>query len=145
VLVGLASVWVYRLLRGFGFACAMAVVGLSNAVFLLVSCVARDEMVWRASGLASLMSISSLMDISVNLSVDMVEVLLLVWLLREMAPVRFAARYLVIPLVTVLESYVLMRPELTIRMGFGTALLAAGAAGLLFLKAEDGETALSLR
>jgi drug/metabolite transporter (DMT)-like permease len=145
VLVGLASVWLYRMLRGFGFACAMAVVGLSNAAFLLASSAARDEMVWRASDMAALMSTSSLMDILLNLSVDVAEVLLLAWLLREMQPVRFAARYLVIPLVTVLEGYVLVRPELTIRMGSGTVLLAAGAAGLLFLKAEEGEQALSLR
>ena len=35
VLVGLASVWLYRLLHGVGLADAIAVVGLANAVFLL--------------------------------------------------------------------------------------------------------------
>ena len=77
--------------------------------------------------------------------VDVVEVLLIVWLVREMPPVSFASRYLVIPLVTVLESYVVMRPEWTVRMGFGTVLLAAGAGMLLFLKAGEEETMLSLR
>jgi hypothetical protein len=77
--------------------------------------------------------------------VDLVEVLLIVWLLREMPPIRFAARYLVIPLLTVLESYVVMRPEWTVRMGFGTVLLAAGAGMLLFLKAGEEEAVLSLR
>jgi drug/metabolite transporter (DMT)-like permease len=77
--------------------------------------------------------------------VDVSEVLLIVWLLREMRPVRFAARYLVIPLLTVLEGYVLMRPELTVRMVFGAGLLAAGAGMLLFLKASEEETILSLR
>ncbi len=137
VVVGLASVWLYRLLREFDFADAIAVVGLANAVFLLVWSAVREEVVWRGNGLASVMSIASL--------VDVVEVLLIMWLLREMPPIRFAARYLVIPLLTVLESFVVMRPEWTVRMGFGTALLAAGGGMLLFLKTGDEETVLSLR
>jgi drug/metabolite transporter (DMT)-like permease len=137
VLVGLASVWLFRLLRGFALANAIAVVGLANAVFLLVWSAVREEVVWRGNGLASVMSIASL--------VDVVEVLLIVWLLREMPPIRFASRYLVIPLLTVLESYVVIRPEWTVRMGFGTALLAAGGGMLLFLKAGEEETVLSLR
>jgi hypothetical protein len=137
VLVGLSSVWLYRLLRGFTLADAIAVVGLANAVFLLVWSAVREEVVWRGDGLASVMSIASLADV--------IEVLLIAWLLREMPPIRFAARYLVIPLLTVLESYVVMRPDWTVRMGFGTALLAAGGGMLLFLKAGEEETVLSLR
>jgi hypothetical protein len=135
--VGLASVWLYRLLRGFGLADAVAVVGLANAVFLLgLSCV-HEHVAWRWDGVASVVSIASL--------VDVVEVLLLVLLLREMPPVRFAARYLAIPLLTILESFVLMRPEWTVRMGFGTALLAGGAGTLLFWKGSEDETVLLLR
>jgi hypothetical protein len=137
VLVGLASVWMHRSLRGVGFAAAIALVGVANAVFLLVWNAVREEMVWRGKGLASVLSIASLADV--------VEVLLIVWLLREMSPIRFASRYLVIPLVTVLESYFVMLPEWTVRMGFGTALLAAGGGMLLFLKAREEETVLSLR
>jgi len=137
VLVGLASVWLYRLLRGFGLADAIAVVGLANAVFLLGWSYVHEDVVWRWSGAASVVLIAFLPD--------SVEVLLIVWLLREMPPVRFAARYLVIPLLTILESFVLMRPEWTVRMGFGTVLLAAGGGMLLFLKASDEETVLSLR
>jgi len=137
VLVGLESVWLYRSLRGFGLADAIAVVGLANAVFLLVWSAVREDFVWRGKGLTSVMSIGSL--------VDLVEVGLIVWLLREMPPVRFAARYLVIPLFTVLESFVLMRPEWTVRMVFGTVLLAAGAGALLFWRAAEEETILSLR
>jgi hypothetical protein len=137
ILVGLASVWLYRLLRGVALADALAVVGLANAVFLLVWSAVREEVVWRGNRLASVISIASLTDV--------VEVLLITWLLREMPPIRFAARYLVIPLLTVLESYVVMRPEWTVRMGFGTALLAAGGGMLLFLQGGEEETVLSLR
>jgi drug/metabolite transporter (DMT)-like permease len=137
VLVGLASVWLYRSLRGFGLAEAIAVMGLANAVFLLVWNAIREDFVWRGHGLLSVMSIGSL--------VDVVEVGLIVWLLREMPPVRFAARYLVIPLFTVLESFVLMRPAWTVRMVLGTVLLAAGAGALLFWRVAEEETILSLR
>jgi hypothetical protein len=116
---------------------AIAVVGLANAVFLVVWSAVREGVVWRGNGFVSMVSGASL--------VDVVEVLLIVWLLREMPPIRFAARYLVIPLLTVVESYVLMRPEWTVRMGFGTALLALGAGMLLFLKAGEEETVLSLQ
>jgi drug/metabolite transporter (DMT)-like permease len=137
VLVGFASIWLYRLLHGFAAAEAIAIVGLANALFLLASSAVLEDVIWRVGGLSSVISIGSL--------VDVVEVLLIVWLLREMPPVRFAARYLVIPLLTVLESFVVMRPEWTVRMGFGTVLLAAGAGLLLFLKTGDEETMLSLR
>ncbi|MCU1250925.1 MAG: hypothetical protein JWQ49_3954 [Edaphobacter sp.] len=140
VLVGLSSVGLYRLLRGVAFADAIAVVGVANAAFLLVWSAVREDLLWRGNDLASVMSIASLVDL-----VDVAEVLLIVWLLREMPPIRFAARYLVIPLLTVLESYVVMRPEWTVRMGFGTALLAAGGGMLLFLKAGEEGTVLSLR
>jgi len=136
VLVGVASVWLYRSLHGIAFAKAVAVVGFANAVFLLVWSAVRGDMTWRWSGVASVLSVSTL--------VDVVEVLLLLWLMREMQPMRFAARYLAIPLVTVLESYVLVRPELTVRMGFGTVLLAVGTGMLLFLNAGEEETVLSL-
>jgi hypothetical protein len=137
VLVGLSSVWLYRLLRGVSLAQTVAVVCLANAVFLLVCSAIRGDFVWRWGGLASIVSLSSL--------VDVVEVVLIVWLLREMPPVRFAARYLLIPLLTILESYVLIRPDVTVRVVCGTLLLAAGVGMLLFLKSGDEEAMLSLR
>jgi hypothetical protein len=137
VLVGLASVWLYTLLRGFALAEALTVVGLANALFLLAWSGIHEHIVWRGAELRSLLSFGSL--------VDAVEVLLIVWLLREMSPIRFAARYFVIPLLTVLESFVLMRPESTVRIWSGTALLAAGAGLLLFWKSGEEESILSLR
>lgn len=137
VVVGIASVWLYRLLGGFGFAGGMAVMGFANAVFLLAWSAAVGEGVWRVSALVPAVSLESLADVA--------EVLLIVWLLREMPPIRFAARYLVIPLVTVLESLVVMRPAATIRMWCGIVLLAAGAGLLLFRKSGEEGTVLSLR
>jgi hypothetical protein len=92
----------YRLLQGVGLMRAIAVIGVANAAFLLSWSFVHEEMVWRWNGLVSVVSLQSL--------VDVVEILLLVWLLREMRPVPFASRYLVIPVATILESFVLMRP-----------------------------------
>jgi drug/metabolite transporter (DMT)-like permease len=137
VLVGVANVWMHRLLRGLHFAEAIAVTGIANAIFLLGWSVIRGEGVWRASELVSVTTVSSLLDL--------VEVILIVWLLREMPPVRFAARYLLIPLLTIIESYTLVRPDWTARMVLGTILLAVGAGTLLFWKAGEEETVLSLQ
>lgn len=137
VLTGIASVWMYRLLRGCDLAVAIAVTGLANAAFLLIWSGVREDMAWRWSAVSSMTSISSLVDVA--------EVLLILWLLGKMLPVRFAARYLAIPLLTVLEGLVLERPEVTVRIACGILLLAVGAGMLLFLKVGEEETVLSLR
>ncbi len=137
ILAGVVSLWLYRLLPEGGLAVEFAVVGFANAAFLLAWSAVHEDIVWQWNGLASLVSVSSL--------VDAAEVLLIVWLLRVMPPVRFAARYLLIPLITVAEGLVVLRPELTVRMILGTVLLAAGASVLLFFDAQDDEAPLSLR
>jgi hypothetical protein len=137
VLVGVTSVWLYWLLGEIKWVEGIALAGLMNGLFLLVCSAFLEGMVWRWTELRSVGSISLL--------VDGIEVLLIFWLLRVMAPVRFSARYLVIPLLTVVESFVVERPEVTVRIVCGTILLAAGAGALLFLRARDEEAVLSLR
>jgi hypothetical protein len=137
VIAGVSSVWLYRLLREIRLVNAIALVGLANALFLLVCDVLRDGIVWRWTDVISVASISSVVDVT--------EVLLIVWLLRDLPPIRFSSRYLVIPLVTVLESYFVERPEVSARMVGGTILLSAGAGILLFLRPREEETVLSLR
>jgi drug/metabolite transporter (DMT)-like permease len=110
---------------------------LCNAALLLAYGLEGRTFVWDADDLISLISFSSLINLS--------EVLLLLWLVREMSPVRFAARFLIIPLLTILEGYVLLRPQLTLRIGSGAALLAVGAAMLVFANPNHEEIALSLR
>jgi drug/metabolite transporter (DMT)-like permease len=124
ILAGIASVWLYRLLQQFELSDAAALVCLSNAIFLLICGWGSGAIVWDRGSLLSLLSWSSLVDVT--------EVLLLLWLLRRMPPVQFASRYLLIPLLTVLEAYILVRPPLTLRIGAGTILLAAGVGLLLF-------------
>jgi hypothetical protein len=70
---------------------------------------------------------------------------LLVWLLGAMRPVRLATRYLVVPLLVVVEGAVLMRPGWTLRMVAGVLLLAAGAGWVLLGREGDEAPSLSLR
>ncbi len=137
IAVGLASVRLYRLLQGFNLREAIAVICLSNAAALLIYGAAQGGLVWSRSGLTSLLLPPSL--------VDLAEILMLLVLLRAMQPVRFASRYLLIPLLTVVQGYVLVRPVLTVRVVAGAALLAAGTGLLLFLKPTDDRVGLSLR
>jgi len=134
VVVGLASVWIHRLLRGLGMMEALAVVCLSNALFL-AACGLLSGGSW--SGASSLTSISSLCYL--------LELILLVWLLREMSPVRLAVRYLVVPLFAVLEGLVILRPAFTLRMGAGLVLLAGAVGYILLSKSWDSDSVLSIR
>jgi drug/metabolite transporter (DMT)-like permease len=70
---------------------------------------------------------------------------LLVWLMRDVAPTRFAARYLVVPLLTVMEGYVLLRPGFSVRAVAGGALMVFGAWRLLTASQREGEPGLVLR
>ncbi len=137
IVVGMASVRLYRVLQSFTLGEAMAVICLSNAAVLLIYDAARVGLVWSGGGFASLLLPPSL--------VDLAEILMLVALLRAMPPVRFASRYLLIPLLTVVQGYILMRPVLTVRVVAGAALLAAGTGLLLFLQPAEDQVNLSLR
>jgi drug/metabolite transporter (DMT)-like permease len=137
VLVAVSGVWMHRLMQGGAIAETVVIVCFANAVFLVVCGLVERDFAGGWSGLAAMLSLST--------CIDLVQIVLVFWLLREMSPVRFAARYLVIPLLTVVEGYVVLRPELTARMVVGAALLTGGAARILVSKAPDDEAILSLR
>jgi hypothetical protein len=134
VAIAIASVWIHRLLQGFGLAQAVAVFCLANALVLVGWGAFDGAAGWGLSGWGWVAAL-----------VEGAEVVLLVVLLRGMSPVRFGARYLVIPLLIVVEGYVVLRPEVTVRMGFGVALLAGSAAVLLLSRGVDERGGLSLR
>ncbi len=133
VVIAIASVWIHRLLQGFGVAQAVAIFCMANAL-VLSGWGVLEGVGWGLGGGGW-----------VGVLVQGVEVVLLVVLLRGMSPVGFGARYLVVPLVTVVEGYVVLRPEVTLRMGFGAALLAGSAAYLLLARGADEGVGLSLR
>lgn len=135
-LAGIAGVWLFRMLQGINLLKATAIICLSNATLLLTVSAISGNLLWTRSDLASLASPSSLIDI--------IEIALLLWLVREMPPMRFAARYLVIALITVVEGYILMRPPTTLRIVAGALLLAVGAVTLLLLEPAEEEQVVSL-
>jgi hypothetical protein len=120
LIVAVTSARIYVLVRGLSVSQAAALICVPNALLLLVWCAVTGQFTLR---LASFISLSSLVHGAV--------LVLLVVLLREMVPVRFAARFLIVPLLTVAGGYVLMRPEASWRMVFGFVLAVAGAGWLL--------------
>jgi drug/metabolite transporter (DMT)-like permease len=137
ILSGIAAVRLYRLLQTVPFLHSAALICLPNAILLLIADRIIHPHSWSLADLASLVSVSSLIDLA--------EILLLLWLLRAMPPIRFAARYLLIPLLTVIEGYVLLRPSITLRITSGAILLVTGTAALFLLEPSDEESVLSLR
>lgn len=125
VLAGLAAVRMHPLLAGAGLARAAAVIfGAASAV---------SAGFWRLgwTGLPAWSANAVGFEALRCLVWEGPILVLTVWLLREMKPVRFSARVLLIPLVTIAEGYVMMRPALGWTTAAGIALLAGGGAGLL--------------
>ncbi len=137
LLVGIASVRIFRLLQQVAYLDAVMVIGLSNAIFLTICCIANGSLVWRWNQLASIVSIASL--------VDLIEMALLIWLLQVMPPIRLSARYLLIPFFTVIEGYIVLQPQITARLLVGAVLLLVGAAWILLARIEENAPPLSLR
>jgi drug/metabolite transporter (DMT)-like permease len=133
LLLAFVSVSIHRLLQLFQPALAVAIVCLANALLIPL---AAGRSFWHGSVASG--SILSALAAGGGL-------LLFVLLLRRLDPVRLGSRYLVIPLLTIVEGYILLRPELTFRMGVGAGLLAGGAAFLLFSEQSDEVSSLSLR
>jgi drug/metabolite transporter (DMT)-like permease len=138
-----ASVWMYRLLREFAVIEAAVICCAANAVFFFAVFVASrlvtrtdggSEWSWRGVGV----------EAAIAILFGLPQILLLVWLLREMTPVRFAARYLVIPLLTVIEGYALVRPPITGRVIGGAVLVIFGAWRLMTASERGEEPGLML-
>lgn len=136
LLVGICGVRMFRLLQSVAYLDAAVVIGLANAIFLSICTITNGSFLWRWSPMTTIISIASL--------IDLIEMALLIWLLREMSPIRLSARYLVIPLFTLIEGYLILQPQVTARLLVGAALLVAGAAWILFARIEENTSALSL-
>ena len=137
ILVAISGVWMHRLMQNVRIAETIVIVCLANAAFLVICGLVSRDFAGGWSGLTAMLSLST--------CVELIQMVLVFWLLREMSPVRFSTRYLVIPLLTVVEGYVIVRPEVTARMVVGAALLIGGTAWILFSKAPDDGEILSLR
>ncbi len=137
VIVGVAGVWLYRLLRDVGLIEAVAAVGIANAALLLLWCGLHGELLWRPDALVQ--------GVSILFFVQTAEIVLTIWLLRTMEAIPLSARYLVIPLLTIVEGFVAMRPEVTARLTVGVVLLGVGAWRILASRTQDEDRSLSLK
>jgi hypothetical protein len=148
LVAAVASVWMYRLLGGFtvieaAVICCVANAAFSFAFFLvsgLVTSVAggsgwAGDWSWRVFAI----------EVGTAICFGLPQVLLLVWLMREVAPVKFSARYLVVPLLTVIEGYAVVRPEIGWREVGGVALVIFAVWRLMTASQRDEEPGLMLR
>lgn len=139
-----ASVGMYRLLAGVRVSEAVVVGCAANAVFWLA---VMGATAWESGvGWVGDLSWSGLgRECAKAVLFALPQIMLLLWLMREVAPARLAARWLVAPLITVAEGYVLLRPEVTARTVAGAALAAFGAWRLMASGGSDEEPGLVLR
>ena len=125
VLSGLAAVRLHGLLRGRDVLWSTAVIcGACAVVCAIGAAVLRPQV--RSGSVRDWV-----IEAAVCLFVDGAVLFVLVWLVGEMKPVGFAARYLLIPAITVVEGFVLLRPEFGWTLGLGLALLVGGGVMLV--------------
>ena len=135
-LVAYASVLLHQSLKS-SFAESLVLVGAGNAAVLLGFCWIHKTIVWRLNAWSAATMVATALDAA--------SIALTVWLLRTMNPVRFSARFLAIPLVTIVEGLILVRPGFSGRLLAGMILLTAGAGWLLASGQAVDEEILTLR
>jgi hypothetical protein len=140
-----ASVWMYGLLHEFAVIEAVAICCFANAAFLLVVMTVSSLMTgsvdalrmgwsWNAAGVELVKAVGF----------DLPQFWLLLWLMRDVSPVRLSVRMLIVPLLTVAEGEVMMRPGIAARTLVGAVLLVFGAWKLM-ARGEREEPGLMLR
>jgi hypothetical protein len=138
VLAGAGAVWMHTLLKDCGVWRAAAVACCAIAIVAGVTGWADWQSVAVVDGQ------TALVELAIALLFDGGLLLIAVWLLREMAPVGFASRYLLVLLVAVIESFVLLRPNLSWYIAAGVALMAVASTLLLRAAAKaDSEGSLA--
>jgi drug/metabolite transporter (DMT)-like permease len=144
-IAGAASVWMYRLLAEFAPVEAVFICALANGVFFALAFAVDGAMTRARVGPVGGWSRELVgVEIAKALLFDLPQFALLLWLMRVVAPVRLAARALVIPLLTVIEGYAILHPAVSAREMGGAALAFVGAIWLMTAR-PDEEPALMLR
>jgi hypothetical protein len=133
--IAFASVQLPGLLRDLDIRSVIAAVSLPNALLFLVRAGLTEHAV---SGESLSMHLWSG-------SLALVQLVLLLWLLREMLPHRLAARFFVVPLLTTVEGYAIIRDGMTLRILGGAILTIASAVYLLVADSTAEISTLSLR
>lgn len=135
-LAGVAAVQLHEQMEDIGILPGAAMACGASGIVLGLFC-------WVGwSGVAELSASSLAVEVGRCLLVDGPVLLLTVWLVREMTPVSLATRYLVVPLVTIVEGFLLVRPEWNWTMGAGFLLLAGGCGWLLWVDSVEVQEGL---
>lgn len=137
VLVAVASVLLHRLMHETSVGSAMAAIGLGSAMVL--GCYGAS-VGWPAMSLKMIAG-----ELLRCIVFDLPIIWLTIWLARTVVPARLSARFLLVPLVTVMEGYAVERGPVEARAVFAVVLMAAAAAMLLFKDEPDDVPALRLR
>ncbi len=122
-------IWMHTLLQYRCVPHAVAILCGADAVVLGIVALLRDPVQLPVRSLP--------LELLRCLTLDLPQLFLFVWLLRELPPARFASRYLLVPLIVVLEEAIFLRPRFDLTMGTGILLMAAGGGALLLLKDVD--------
>ena len=128
-----AAIRLHRQLAGVPVLRAAAV--LSTAIFLLSAPLSFDpagRSLWSGSALR--------LELLHSLFFDGPLTLLTAWLLRELSPIAFSSRYLLGIAVTIVEGYLLLRPETNWTTGLGLFLLLTSGAWLLVAGSREEVT-----
>ena len=121
--------WLHRLLADFPVFAAIGLAGIANALLLMLAAGRLTVPAWDLHG-AGIESLRCLVF-------DLPQMTLLLWLAKGISPQRLSARYVMTPLLTVLEGLLLLRPRFEMRTLLGVIVL--GFAGYLMLRSErDG-------
>ncbi len=129
VSAAIGSVWMHRLLQHCPLRPALVLLCGVNAVFLGVASALHEPITLPLTALP--------VELLRAAALDLPQLLLLVWLLRELDPARLSARYLLAPLLTTLEGMAFFRLPVDLRMGAGSVLLLVGGMALLLWKGDD--------
>lgn len=125
LLAGYAAVWLHGLLRGVELWSAAA-------VMFGASSLATGAFCWLdLGGTPVWVGNAAVLELVRLFVVEGPILLLTLWLLREMAPIRFSARALGVPLVMIVEGYFFERPVVGWTTLLGFLLMLSGAWGLL--------------
>ncbi len=126
-----AAVRLHKRLAGVPVLPAAAFLAASIALLAAPLCLVEAGQIsaWSASAIQVELQHSFIFDGPV--------MLLSVWLLRELSPVAFSARYFLGIAVTVAEGYLMLRPETTWTTGFGLLLLLASGVWLLLPNSQE--------
>lgn len=127
------SLWLYALLRRSCLMPAAVAVFGANAVLLLsASLIGHRNSVAGVDGTTL-----------IRACYDLPQLFLLLWLLRQITPTRLGARFLLIPMIAVVEGLFLLRPSLDLRSVAGMLLISGGGLVLLFQHREEGNETVS--